>query len=175
MSEVYVSTRCVLVSLAMCFVASTLRAEEMALPANLQSAMFKKIFGYDRSFEGQNEFSVLVVYANETSELELILDAFDEVGVTATGVPSEKLADKIQFASILYVLPGVDTSPVKPLCAEHGVLSISGVPALAEEGEVSVGLGTENGRPRIVVNLGRAKSENHQFAADLLRLSKVVP
>ncbi len=63
---------------------------------------------------------------------------------------------------------------VKSLCAQNGVLSISGVPSLAEEGNVSIGLGAESGKPRIIINLNRVKSENHELSAQLLESSKIV-
>ena len=56
----------------------------------------------------------------------------------------------------------------------QSILSISGVPELAEKGEVSVALGIENDKPKIIVNLERAKSEGHQLSADLLKLAKII-
>lgn len=150
------------------------------VPASLQTVMFKKIFAYDRALEGKDALTVLVVHSGKPSDAQKMTKAFAEVGIPSTAVETTELfglaglPGKIRAGTILYVVAGVNTAPVKQFCSEHGVLSISGAPALALEGDVAIGLATEEGRPRIIVNLSRLKSENHQFSSDLLGLAKVI-
>jgi hypothetical protein len=161
-----------LVSLAV--VALPAAAEEMRLPAGLQAALFKKIFAYDKNLEARDAWSVLVVHSGSPSAAEELIKGFDDVGIEASAVEASDLVARIQGAGVVYVLPGVGAASVKQLCSDNAVLSVSGLASLAEAGEVAIGLGEEGGKPRIVVNLSRAKMENHTFSSDLLKLATVI-
>ncbi len=149
-------------------------AEDMPLPLDIQTAMFKKIFSYDRALAADDKMKVLVVHADNPSEVERVVSSFTRAGVSSAGVSESELAASIRLASVVYVLPGVSADAVKSFCARNGVLSISGVPSLAEQGHVSIGLGAESGKPKIIINLNRVKRENHELSAQLLELSKIV-
>lgn len=74
----------------------------------------------------------------------------------------------------VYFLPAVDRTEVKRLCSQHRVLSLSGVPRLAEVGGVSIAVGLKNGRPEILVNLNEAQAEGQELSSELLRLARVI-
>ena len=69
-------------------------------------------------------------------------------------------------------MPGVTST--KQQSASKGILSISGVPSYAENGSVSIGLGVEDGKPKIIINMSQLKAEKQELSADLLKIAKII-
>lgn len=137
-------------------------AQEMAVPANLQAALFKKIFSFDKTLASKGNFEVAVLGAGS----DAVVSEFNSVGVNA------KAANEIGSALVVYVMPG-SPSP-KAQTSSKGVLSISGVTSYAEEGKVAIGLGVEGGKPKIIINMAQLKAEGHELSAELLKIAKVI-
>ena len=137
---------------------TTTYSQEMSVPANLQAALFKKIFSFNKTLQGKGNLEVSVI-GNGSGE---IVSAFKDAGVNA------KSASDASGASVVYVMPG-STAP-----KQKGIFSISGVTEYAESGKVAVGLGVEGGKPKIVVNLAQLKAEGQELSADLLKIAKVI-
>ena len=122
-----------------------------------------------------SDLQLFVVYTGDPSgDIGDIVWAFQEVGLNPSATSDVELPDKITPASVVYLAPGVDTAGVKTICEANRVLTISGMPKLAEKGEVSIGLGTRDNKPEIVVHLDRVKAEGHELSSELLRLSRVI-
>ena len=137
-------------------------AQDMAVPPNLQAALFKKIFAFNKTLTAKGNVEVAVIGAGADE----VVSAFKEAGVNA------KAVSEIGSASVVYVMPGA-VSP-KAQSASKGVLSISGVPSNAEEGKVAVGIGVEGGKPKIIINMAQLKAEGQELSADLLKIAKVI-
>jgi hypothetical protein len=153
---------------------SSARAQEMPVPLELQTEIFKRIFSYDRSLEGQ-PILVFVVHGEEGAESkDEILRAFEAAGIDSVAVDLETLPDQTQAPAAVYLPPDIDPEAVKQYCAENSVLSISGVPSFASDGSVAVSIGEEGGRPQIMVNMDRLKAEGHDISAQLLKLARVI-
>ncbi len=149
--------------------------EEMPVAVEEQGALFKKVLAYDRTLAGDEHVELLVVYAGEpTGAIGDIVWAFQEAGFVSSTTRDTDLPDAIERVSVVYFAPGVDVSRSSALCAEKGVLTISGVPERAEKGDVAIGIGVRDDRPEIVVHLGRLEAEGHEFSSELLRLSRVI-
>ena len=134
-------------------------AQEMPVPANLQAALFKKIFSFNKTLQAKGNVEVAVLGGGSGD----VVSAFKEAGINVKAVdqvPSD--------AAVVYVMPGA-TPPKK-----NGVFSISGVPSYVESGKVSVGIGIDGGKPKIIVNLGQLKAEGQEMSADLLNIAKVI-
>lgn len=149
----------------------TLLAQTTVIPSTLQAMLFKKIFDYDKSLQGKGTVNVLVVY-NESSTIakDRMIAAFKAVGIGATGARVGEASTVISAAHVVYVTAGVTS--MRELCSKHKVLSISGDGTLADSGEVSVGLGMSDGKPKIIVNAGQLKAEGQELSADLLKMAK---
>jgi len=154
--------------------AAFVHAGEMPVPPELQAALFKKIFDYDRSLSAGDSVVVLVVHGSDDSVAGSVASAFRGGGINAEVVPVAQLENRIATASVVYVTPGTDAEALESLCTEHGVLSVSGVPELAVRGHVAVGIGTHDQKPEILVHLKRVKAERHELAAELLNLARVI-
>ena len=137
-------------------------AQDMAVPANLQAALFKKIFAFNKTLAAKGNVEVAVIGAGA----EEVISAFKQAGVNA------KVASDIGSASVVYVMPG--TASPKAQSAAKGVLSISGIPSNAEEGKVAIGIGVEGGKPKIIINMAQLKAEGQELSADLLKIAKVI-
>jgi hypothetical protein len=150
---------------------SNIISQEMSVPPDLQAALFKKIFGFDKTLSGMPK--VLILYSDGSAGVkDQLIKSFSGVGITAVGVKADQLAGSLGAGTVVYVAPGV-SSP-KGQTGSKNVLSISGVTSLVENGSVSVGLGTEGGKPKIIVHMGQLKAEGHELSADLLKLAKVI-
>lgn len=137
-------------------------AQEMAVPANLQAALFKKIFSFDKTLTAKGNVEVAVVGAGG----DAVVSAFKDAGVSA------KTASDIGGASVVYLMPGA--ASLKAQSASKGVLSISGVTSNVEEGKVAIGIGVEGGKPKIIIHMAQLKAEGQEINADLLKIAKVI-
>jgi len=84
------------------------------------------------------------------------------------------LASVADQGNVVYLTPEADVSAVAVLCAEKRMLTVSGLPALAENGEVAIGIGGNDDAPEILVHLGRVKAEQHELSSELLSLARVI-
>lgn len=142
-------------------------AQDMAVPANLQAALFKKIFAFDKTIQAKGSSDVAILSADGSAdEIEA---AFKSAGVNVQVVKGSQVPGS---ANIVYVMPGV-ASP-KGQTAQKKVLSISGVTSYVESGKVSIGLAVEGGKPKIVVNMAQLKAEGQELSSDLLKIAKVI-
>jgi hypothetical protein len=133
------------------------------------------LFNYDKAMANEARPVVFVVHQDEGPVKQAdVVKAFDVVGIVSVPVRLDALTSQIQTPSALYVLPGIDPSAVASYCTEKRVLSISGIPELAENGSVSVSIGEADSRPQIIVHMRRLQDEGHSFSAQLLRLARVI-
>ena len=145
--------------LLICLISMSGFAQEMPVPANLQAALFKKIFSFNKTLQAKGNVEVAVLGGGSGE----VVSAFKEVGLNV------KAVDQVPpGASVVYVMPGA--TPPK----QKGVFSISGVPSYVESGKVSVGVGIDGGKPKIIVHLAQLKAEGQEMSADLLNIAKVI-
>ncbi len=151
--------------------AEILHAQRMAVPANLQAAIFKKILGFDKTLQSKGKIEVAVVYG-DVAVKDAITEAFKDLGISAVPLKSELASANLNGASVVYIAPGA--APPRQLCIREGVLSISGVASLVEKGQVSIGISVEGGKPKILIHKGQLKSEGHELSEDILEMARIV-
>jgi hypothetical protein len=150
----------------------TLCAED-AVPPDMQAAIFKKIFGYAKSFSAPEEAVVLIASDNPSSgATQEIVKAFAGAGLTSKAVALGDLGGSVSPKSVVYVF--ASSPAAKAVCEKSGVLSITGKAALVESGDVAVGLAVDAGKPKIVVHKARLDTEKQELSAKLLQLAKVI-
>ncbi len=155
--------------------AGGLHGQDLPVPGELQAPLFKKVFSHDKALQGSTEIIVFLVGSqdDEPSMMEM-LRAFQSVGLVPAMVSSGVLEENVSSNTVVYLMPGADKALVAQFCVENGILSISGLPPLAEEGHVSISIDKSEQQPRIIVNLQRLKAEGHTLSADVLKLAKVI-
>ena len=150
----------------------TLAAEEMAVPIDVQCAIFKKIFPYVRTLADYYPPRIVVVYnADSSRRKDEVVRAFEAMAFSATASPEQMLADRLEAGVVLYVMDGVGS--VKKLCRQKSILAITGYPSLVESGEAAVGVGMDARRPTILVHNGQMKAVGHNLSFKLLQLATV--
>jgi hypothetical protein len=149
-----------------------LKAQDMPVPLDLQVAIFKKVFSYDKTIQAGSP-KMLVAFTDNSADIkDQIVKAFKDSGMVVTAVKADQLAGSLGNINVVYITPGV--SGVKNLCQKSGILTITGVPSLVESGEASVGLSVIENKPKIIVHLKQLKAEGHELSANLLQLAKVI-
>jgi hypothetical protein len=132
------------------------------VPANLQAALFKKIFAFDKTLQTKG-IEVAVLGGGDE-----MVAAFKDAGVNVKASGGGSVPGGV---SVVYVAGGAS---VKSQTASKGVLSITGDVASVEAGKVAIGIGTEGGKPKIVINLAQSKAEGQELSADLLKIARVI-
>jgi len=166
------SSRYLAIALGFCCLSLPCLAEDMPVPPELQVAIFKKVFNYDKSIQ-VGAVKMLVVFTDTSAGIkDQVVKAFKDSGVPVTAAKADQMSGSLEGINVLYIAPGV--SGAKQVCQKNGILSITGNPSLVESGEASVGLSVQDNKPKIVVNLGRLKAEGHDMSANLLQLAKII-
>jgi hypothetical protein len=135
-----------------------------SIPANMQAALFKKIFAFDKTLASKGGAEIAVIGPGSDEIVSAFKDAGLSVKATGDQIPAG--------TTVVYVMPGA-SSP-KAQTASKGILSISGAASYAEAGKVAVGLGTEGGKPKILIHMSQLKAEGQELSADLLKLARII-
>jgi hypothetical protein len=144
-------------------------AQDMPIPIPVQARFFRKVFAYNKSIPKEG-VKIVIVYGDASNDIkDEIVEAFESMGMKASAVKSPQLATAGVGANVIYLAPGGDLRTVKEFCKNNGILSISGLPNHARNGDVSISLDAVNDAPKVIVNPDRLKLEK-QDAADLMRL-----
>jgi len=142
------------------------------VPPELQVALFKKVFSYDKTIPGGAP-KMLVAFTDASAAIkDKVVKAFKDSGMTVSAAKADQLSDSVSGVNVLYITPGV--SGANQICQKNGILSITGSPLLVESGEASVGLSVQDNKPKIVVHVRQLKAEGHDLSANLLQLAKLI-
>jgi hypothetical protein len=168
-------------------------SEEMDVPLDVQLPLLLKVMTYDQRGATRGAgFYIAIAYSssNPTSAKvkemvlptvsKLRLATIDNKSVNWTFVDLAKGGEldkmlKAEPVTALYVTPGLkgQIPDVVRTCQEAQVSTVTGVSAYVAEG-ISVGIGQEEGKPKIVVNLPSSKAEGSSFSSSLLGLARVI-
>jgi hypothetical protein len=180
--------------LAFLTTAPALRAESMALSADVQVPLLLKILTYDRQLEAKAGADLVIGIVHDPTDKDSA-KAADEIATTLykfTGKTVKKLPIKyflIEYTkaseleafvkaksiNMLYVTPGVARAlpDIIRISQARHLTTTTGVPDYVRKG-VAVGLGERQNKPQILINLSASKSEGSEFDATLLRIATVV-
>ena len=142
-------------------------AQEMAFSASVQANLFKKIFAFDKTLTSKGNVEVAVLSGSGSGEA--MAAAFKQVGVNAKAISGDQVP---AGASVVYLMPGVNAQ--KQQYATKGVLSICGSSINVEDGKISIGLGLDGEKPKIIVHMGQLKAEGHELSTDVLKMAYVI-
>lgn len=166
-------------------------AQTMTVDPEKQVYILLKVLTYDRQFEAKAgpelKIGIVVVESDPASvkmadEIGTMLKKYGDKPVkkipfsysmvkytTATEVEAKVKADGI---NLLYVAPG-NTKNLRDLTRisqQLKVTTTTGVPEYVEKG-LAIGVGIEQGKTRIHINLASCKSEGSEFDASLLQIA----
>jgi hypothetical protein len=173
----------------------TASGQSVPVPAELQYTLIAKVLTFDRNLSDRSGAEIVmgIVYqptfpASDGVRREIaeaagrsVVRSIEGIRVRVVEIPLRnpaELAGALQQAGVnlLYVTPlrAVDLARVLAAAREAGALTVTGVPEYVSAG-VSLGLGLDAGRPRILVNLSSARREGADLSSNLLMLADVVP
>jgi hypothetical protein len=98
-----------------------------------------------------------------------------EAVVTYESAPALARRCRDDHVAVVYVTPGLESEIERLRSALTGVdvLTVAAMPAYVESGIV-LGFELLSGKPKMLINYEQAKQQNVNFAADVLKLMKVV-
>lgn len=164
----------------------------VVVPVGLQVKLLAKVATFDRNMTKRAAGSVRVLVSQRPGDAEsartasrlqrALRDAGSIVGMPVA-VSVEDFAGAAALASrcrsgeisIVYVTPGLGGAMLDVAAALEGlsILSVAAVPEYVHDGTV-LAFDLIEGKPKILVHLGRAKAQMVDFKASFLRLAKVV-
>ena len=140
-----------------------------AAPANIQAALILKLMPMVNNL-GSREYKIHVVGAPDVAallqaEIGKMTGKAKLIAVTwGDSLPGEPV-------DVIYI--GKDAGPATAYSQSNGALSITGNPALIKAG-VTLGIGLENKKPKIFLNLASSKAEGIDWNPAILKLAQTV-
>ena len=149
-------------------------AQDATVPADIQAAIFKKVFAYVRTLSPASPPPILILYDDaSTKSMDEIRKAFEQLRIDAVGVKEADLANRIRDGStVVYV--ATPRGSFRQIFQKTRSLSITGLPLLVQRGDASIGLALEESKPKILVNMSELKAEGHEVASNLLQLAQLI-
>ncbi len=168
-------------------------AQEMPVPVPTQLSLFYRILTFDREYEPKapGRMVVGVLYQGRFRASELAKIALENAVAAAAPPPGGETVEVVSIdlsrtsevheavrraeADFLYLAPlrAVDLREIVAASRSLGVLSVTGVPEYLGEG-VAVGIGSEGGRPQILIDLEAAVAQGADFSSELLKLAEII-
>jgi len=168
------------------------RTQTVEVPVRLQAELLSKVVAYDRNYAQRAHSRALVLVlvkggdaesARVGEQIKSELGVLDALG----GLPhAEELVRystpanvaelvKSRGAAVLFVSVGLaDEMPALARALDDvSVLSVAAASSYVERGAV-LGFDAESGRPKLVVNLERARRQKVAFKPEVLKLARVV-
>ncbi|HMI89421.1 MAG TPA: YfiR family protein [Polyangiaceae bacterium] len=168
------------------------RAELLAVPIELQAELLAKVAAYDRNMSSRAGARVQVLLVTNAADAEsarfatrmqLALQSISQIG----GLPHEEriapftsAADLAQqcrarHLAIIIVGPGLGDRIIDIRDALDGVdvLTVASVPDYVQQGVV-LGFDVVSGKPKLLVHLPRARRQNVDLRAEVLKLMRVL-
>lgn len=183
--------------LAIVLVASaavTLVAQTFDVPMDVQVPLFSKILSYNRNLASRVGDRIVLgivyqhTYKTSSAAKDEFLKTVAENKVTSMGgVPFSivlidiagtsdvELELETHKVTIAYITP-LRAFDVEELCRstqQRKILTLTGVSTYVDRG-ASIGIGMQNDRPEIIINLPSSKAEGAEFNSHFLKLVKVV-
>lgn len=152
------------------------RAEQV--DPELASKIILKILVLDTELQAKTSGSVRIAVIGSSGAF----DAFKALkgspidkdkGFLVSDVESLEALPPSSKPTIVFVGEGADPSSVTAYTRKHHVLSVTNVPSYVEQG-VTLGIGIENNRPKVILNLTGSESEGLNWDAKILKISKTI-
>lgn len=146
-------------------------SQTMPVPENIQAALLPKVLKFSPTLSQKAKLKMLIVYDNnsQVSKDELIKGISSIMDVKA--IRPEELPQYITNADLVYFMVGLQKSV--EICKTYKVLSVTGISQYVEQGNISLGFGLQNNKPKIYVNLSSLGKEGQSLSSEILRIAKV--
>ncbi len=154
-----------LVAMFLISLVNPLFAASQAAPAQLQSALILKLLPYYQNL-GEKNFTIHVVGSDDVAQ-----KLRENIGATvgkATLVNVTTGDTPINGAAVVYIAKGADALG---WTQKNKVLSVTGDPNMVTQG-VTLGIGLEDGKPKVFLNLRTSKAEGAEWNSAILKVAE---
>ncbi|GHC59152.1 YfiR/HmsC family protein [Ulvibacter litoralis] len=146
-------------------------AQKISVPENIQAALLTKVLKYNPQIPQNRPIKMLVVYdANSLVDKDDFIKGLGGSMVVKAITPKD-LEQNISAFDVVYFMEGI--KGYSKICRANKILSVTASTRLVEEGDISLGFGIENSKPKILVNLTALDMEGQSFSSDILRIGKI--
>jgi hypothetical protein len=175
-----------------CF-AGRVGAEEVNVPISLQMDLLLKVASYDKNLKqrARDRVRLAVLIRQDDADsgrsaaqaLKALADTDDvdglpleRISMTYTDGPTLTRLTHEANVSILYVTPGFTESEIDAMARALDGVSVLSAGALAKYTlrGVVIGFDLAGGKPKLLVNLDRAKRQSVELSSSVLKLMRVV-
>lgn len=168
-------------------------AEEAPVPMSLQVELLLKVAAYDKNLtqraasrvgllvlvkpgdpdSGRSAAQARLALSKVTDILGVPLDSTSALHGDPAGLPKLLRANNV---AILYLMPGFSESELAAIaeaCSGISVLSVGSLARYVERGTV-LSFDLVGGKPKLLVNLTRAKKQQVELSSSVLKLMRVI-
>jgi hypothetical protein len=163
-------------ALLTCALAPAARAAE-ELDLDLASKILLKVLLLDQDLTARSGGKVVIGVIGSPPAVDVFaalqgtaIDASRTIEVS--DVVAVKSLPPEKRLTVLFVGPDADVDQVVRYTRSHGVLSATNLPQLVERG-VTLGVGRENRRPKVLLNLTGSDGEKLRWDTKILKISRV--
>lgn len=148
-------------------IASPVQAQDQA-PAKLQAALIMKLLAFYTNL-GDKPFTIQVVGAPDIAkELKALVGKSAGKATLNDVVEGDAPSGSPQ---VVYV--GKSPGDVIGFTQSNKILSVTGIPAFVNDG-VTLGIGIENKKPKIILNLSSSKAEEINWNPAILKVAATI-
>jgi hypothetical protein len=183
------------IAIALLVIGSSARvtAEDVSVPISLQMELLLKVASYDKNLKerARDRVRVAVVLRQDDPDsgrsaaqaLKALseADAIDGMPLDRVSTTYTDAATLARFihegnVAILYVTPGFRDTDIEAIAQALDGVSVLSVGALAKYVPRGMVLGFDlvGGKPKLIVNLGRAKRQKVELSSSVLKLVRVI-
>jgi hypothetical protein len=159
---------------------------DMAVPANLQVALFYKIFDFDQNLaESAGPEIVIGIFYNPDDpqskqikeEIKEDFSMLSDKEIGGKGVVIKEIIslEQLQGIDIVYVTPGNDASisDIVEKCHAYKILGITAVEEYAQKG-LAIAIRLEDQKPKIIINKSGAEQSGAKLSSKILSLAEII-
>ena len=162
-----------LVSLLFAFLLRPAFCEELgSAPVDIQAAIFFKLLAFDKKISSGGNITVYVVGSHDFAVAMKKAEG-KAVGAATLGKVIEGADVPHEKPSVIYIGAESALAKLQSYTAANKVLSITGVPELAQKG-VSLTIGVKEGKPKILLNLAASKEEGIEWNLAILKVATTI-
>ncbi|MBD3240023.1 MAG: DUF4154 domain-containing protein [Chitinivibrionales bacterium] len=141
-------------------------------PEKVQAALFMKLLAFHKGIASGGDVVVYVAAASDFAA-ELRKGIGKKIGSAELVSVIEGNETPTEKPSVIYIGSEELVDSLTSYTRTHDLLSITGIPGLVERG-ISLGVGTQDGKPTVRINTTASKEESAEWDAAIFKIATTV-
>ena len=144
---------------------------QAAVSLDDQVAVFKKVLKFDATLAGMDPVPVLIVRGEDARTAKDVSDTFKGAGFPNAIVDASSYASAPGAAKVVFFCPdALESASLVPA----GVLSLTSSTEAVEGNRVAIGVGSEDGKPKLIISLAAYTASGHAIDSQVLSLARII-